>query len=178
MTTDKTISSKGKQDHATPDSFMKYINQMYPTVFDLAADDRNSKCPRWWNEQANSLDQDWARMYSLLEYNSKKHAQYYWLNPPFKRVAPWMEKCADASEAGTRIVTLTLASRGTNWYYEWVKPYALSLVLTKRLKLIGEKDYFTKELMLNIYGTGMIGEGYLDVPKEFTFDKRLGKCTT
>ena len=170
MTKDNTVSSKGKQDYSTPKNFMEYINQMFPCTFDLAADGRNYKCPNYFDKKEDSLIQDWHDMYIMHEFNSKGHAQYFWLNPPYTHVAPWMEKCAKSSQQGTRIVTLTLASRGTKWYHEWVRPYALSLVLTRRLTFKGEKISFTKELMLNIYGTGIIGEGYLNVPKEFTKD--------
>lgn len=168
MTQDKTISSVGAQDRATPWAFMEFVNRMFPICFDLAAHDKNYKHAGFFTEEDNSLEQDWSRLYRGMEFNSKGHANYLWLNPPFKTVTPWMEKCA--GESYCKIVTLTLASRGTNWYHEFVKPFALSLILKNRLTFIGETQPFTKELMLNIYGTGITGEGYLDVPAKFRSD--------
>lgn len=163
---DKTLSSKGDQERSTPWDFIGQVRARWPIVFDLAAKKKNAKHSSYFNKWDNSLEQDWIGLYKKLEYNSKGHIQYLWLNPPFKHVTPWMKKCAITSNLyGVRIVTLTLASRGTTWYHQHVKPYALSLVLRRRLTFIGEKQPFTKELMLNIYDDGITGEGYLDWPE-------------
>jgi len=162
---DKTLSSKGDQERSTPFDFVQQVCDRWPIAFDLAAKKKNAKHLAFFDKKDDSLKQDWSELYKKLEYNSKGHVQYLWLNPPFKNVTPWMRKCADDSHInGVRIVTLTLASRGTTWYHEEVKPFALSLILRRRLTFIGEKQPFTKELMLNIYDRGITGEGYLDWP--------------
>ena len=184
--TSKSVSSKGEQDRGTPKSFIEKVNNLYPLIFDLAASKQNSKCGKnFFSIKENSLNQDWAQLYSQMGGKG-----FFWLNPPFcaptrkcekdckkkkciergfhneidqPGISAWMEKCVLESKNGAKIATLTLATRGTVWYRKWVRPNALSLILGKRIIFEGETTPFTRELMLNIFGTGMTGEGYLDI---------------
>lgn len=136
-----------------------------PLTVDLAASNGQEKAPIWIPPEANSLTVEWAHLY---EGNM-------WLNPPFGRIAPWAQMCM--LEGGhlrhpprkgkiprgvlpDRILFLTPASVGANWFEEYVWGEALVLFLKPRLVFdgmlpnprTGEMDPYPKDLMLSVYG--------------------------
>ena len=163
------VSTESKQDHATPNVFLGAVQQAFgcDLDLDLAATEQNKKCLRFISPEMDSLKQDWK---ALLEAETPEHEFFReshlaaWLNPPFRGVDPWMEKCKTESARGMRIVSLTLASLGTSWYRNHVEGRALSLVLRKRVTFLGQKDPFPKELMIALWGFGLTGFGFWDPP--------------
>ena len=184
MTINKSVSSTSDQDVVTPMWFINRVNEIFPLGFDLAAAGKNNRMlgNNYFHVKDNALSKNWN--HTLDSYCQGK---YGWLNPPFcapkKKCLPdcqkercqkrgwhdiidqpgisvWMQKCVDESNKGAKIVALTLATRGTNWYQKIVRPNSLSLILYKRIAFEGSKDPYTRELQLNIFGSGMKGEGY------------------
>lgn len=114
-------------------------------MFDLAADKDNSKCGScFFSIEDDSLSQKW-RGYGNL-----------WLNPPYADIGPWAEKCAVASAAGAKIFMLVPASVGSNWYMDFVEPYAYVLALNPRLSFDG-KNAYPKDVILACYLHGLTG---------------------
>lgn len=162
------VSTESKQDHATPPVFLGAVQQQFgcKLVLDLAATAANRKCGRFLSIEADSLKQNWK---SLLESGDESEKFFSegdaaWLNPPFRGVDPWVEKCKEESANGCRIVSLTLASMGTGWYQNHVEGRGLSLILRKRMVFLGQKDPFPKELMLTLWGFGLSGLAFWDPP--------------
>ncbi len=56
-----------------------------------------------------------------------------WLNPPFDNIAPWAKKCAEESRKGAKILFLTPASVGANWFSSHVHRLSFVLGLNGRL---------------------------------------------
>ena len=108
--------------------------------FDLAATYDNAVCEQWFDIEHDSLEQDWTQLIGVL-----------WLNPPFGDIPRWAAKCKASAGPGRRILMLTPASIGTNWFAEHVHGTALVLGLNPRLKFIGEKDAYPKDLMLSVW---------------------------
>jgi len=157
-TTDKTVSSKAVQNYETPDYLIKIIEDHFGHIgFDLAADAENTKCSdMWFGVEDDSLAQDWFKVWRESRF------EFLWLNPPFKTVRPWMEKCRDESKKGARILSLTKASIGSAWYREVVAPNAASYILTSRVTFVGCTTCFTQDLMISEWGTGKTGLGFWD----------------
>ena len=131
-----------KQDYETPDEFIEAVERRFGRIeFDLAAHAKNTKHRRFFSKQHNSLEQDWHQLGGLL-----------WLNPEFKYIAPWAEKCKVEAAKGARIALLTPASVGTVWFAEHVHGNALVLGLSPRLTFGGEKTPYPKDLMLSMFG--------------------------
>lgn len=151
----------GVQTRSTPKDLVQTIEQRFGVAFcvDLAADEQNKKCDLYFGEQQNSLTVSWAQWIHDYFQTNPGNNLCAWLNPPFKHVAPWMEKCGHESAKGLRIITLTLASIGSNWYNDFVKPHALSLVLRERVAFEGMDLAFNKDLMVSLWGFGMTGRG-------------------
>ena len=80
-----------------------------------------------------------------------------WLNPPFGRAAPWVEKCALTAPnlAGGRILVLLPASIGSNWLSAHVWGKARVIALSGRITFVGCTAPFPKDCFLLEYpGSG------------------------
>jgi len=164
------VSTESKQDYVTPSVLLGAIQQRFGIQFDLdlAATAENAKCGRFITPEQDSLKQDWK---SILEEGEAEDHKFWresdlaaWLNPPFRGVEPWMEKCREESAKGIKIVSLTLASLGTGWYRDQVEGYAQSFILRKRVTFLGQPTGFPKELMVTLWGFGMTGLSFWDPP--------------
>lgn len=159
------VTTESKQDHATPPLLLHAIEHAFGARFilDLACNSENRKCEAGITHPEDSLKEVWWARLDSARIGLMRPSGDAWLNPPFRGVDPWMEKCKDAS-AQMRIVSLTLASLGTGWYRNHVEGRALSLVLRKRVTFIGQPTPFPKELMITLWGFGLTGFGFWDPP--------------
>ncbi len=157
------VSTESRQDYVTPMDLVDQIAQRFGAAFvlDLAASIENTRCDSFYHLGDNSLDRDWVegiRECGIMDGAGDKAAAY--LNPPFRGVDPWMEKCKVESRRGARIISLTLASLGTGWYRHHVEGEAMSLILRERVVFEGQKDPFPKDLMVTLWGFGLTGLGF------------------
>ena len=135
---------RSKQDYGTPWDFIRAVQRRFGNIdVDLAARRDNAKAPRWIGPARNSLRVCWSRIYLR---------SLGWLNPPFDNIEPWAAKCA--VETGLRIIMLTPASVGTNWFADHVHGRAWVLALSPRLTFEGHEDPFPKDCMLSLFGFG------------------------
>jgi len=136
---------RSRQDYATPPEFIAAVKQrlgIESFVIDLAASADNTKAPLYFDEENDSLAQDWTT-YAWDEW--------CWLNPPFANIAPWAEKCKEAAIAGVRIAFLVPAAVGSNWFRDYVDGWAHVLMLNGRISFDGEGPY-PKDCILCLYG--------------------------
>ncbi len=133
-----------EQSVGTPWDFFRLLDKEFSFTFDLAADSANTKCHLHFNEQDNSLAQDWADIWG-----------WAFLNPPFANIEPWVRKCYEESQRGAKIVALLPASVGSRWFAEWVWGKCELRFLTGRLTFIGHDKPYPKDLMLAIYAKGL-----------------------
>lgn len=138
---------RSEQAVPTPREFLPPVAERFGVItFDLAATPANSVVGGYhfgpgsmWGVDA--LVQSWHRRNGLL-----------WLNPPFETIGPWAAKCREEAAAGATIAMLTPASVGSIWFAEHVHGRALVLGLSPRLKFVGCKHQYPKDLMLSVYG--------------------------
>lgn len=143
MSTGPTINRhKSKQDWATPPEFIEAVEKRFGKIeFDLAASAENTKHTGFYDEERDSLKQDWHKLYGNL-----------WLNPPFSNIAPWAKKCAEEASLGATILFLTPASIGSNWFRDYVHRKAQVLALNGRITFIGAITPYPKDCILSTYG--------------------------
>jgi phage N-6-adenine-methyltransferase len=136
-----------KQDYETPWNLITAIEHKFKTTFgiDLAATEENKKAPFCITEEQDSIKTDWLLYRDRLA----------WLNPPFKRIGPWAEKCAAAARHGMRIVMLTPASVDSLWWSNWVHNQAHVFFLQPRVHFDGACDPFMKPLTLSCYNLNL-----------------------
>lgn len=132
---------KSKQDYATPREFMRAVVSRFGLLsFDLAASPHNTKNPNYFSKEDDSLTKNWHEIRGLL-----------YLNPPFDNIAPWAEKCLLESSRGAKILFLTPASVGSNWFANFVHRKALVLFLQGRISFDGIAPY-PKDCILSCFG--------------------------
>ena len=133
---------KSKQDYGTSKELIAAIERRFGAInFDLAAHAENTKCKNYYNEEQNSLEQDWTKLEGNL-----------WLNPPFKDIAPWAEKCKNSISPNIKILFLVPASIGSNWFADYVIDFSNIYILTPRITFEDCSDPYIKDCILCIYG--------------------------
>lgn len=145
----KQKPGKSKQDYCTPRNFIADVEGRFgPLAVDLAARADNTKAPEFITPERDSLIAPWDSW-------SKVNA---WLNPPFGNIDPWAAKCLKMAplfrEWGGRILLLTPASVGSNWYRDHVHDKARVIFLNGRLTFEGAEDAYPKDCMLTVFGAG------------------------
>jgi hypothetical protein len=82
------------------------------------------------------------------------------LNPPFGTIASeWAPLVARWTRAlpWLRLLMLTPASVGSEWFQSFVHRRALVLALSPRLQFVGADDPYPKDCMLSVFGYGVAG---------------------
>lgn len=158
MAPPKQKRGHSRQDYGTPWEFITAVVARFGEfVCDLAANASNAKCKFYFSEANDSLVRPWAEMFP---------GGNLWLNPEFRDIAPWAEKCAlEAPRRRGRILLLTPASIGTDWFARHVHGKALVLGLSPRMTFegtppnpkTGKVDPYPKDLMLSVFGQGYCG---------------------
>jgi len=103
-------SSKEVDDRALPLEDFAPLNDRFRFTIDVAASEQNKKCERYFDEQANGLEQSWA-------------GERVYANPPFSRVRPWIDKAW--SERDSEIIVMLLPANRTEqtWWMQGIEPY-------------------------------------------------------
>lgn len=130
------VSSASNQRYRTPPDFLAAVVRRFgPLAHDLAAEASSAVAPRWFGPGSPLAEDSLVTPWDDLEGN-------LWLNPPFKRITPWVVKCYHAGVCRVkrpptqRIFLLVPASVGTNWYQDMVHGSALVLFLRGRLSFL------------------------------------------
>lgn len=88
-------------------------------TLDIAADDANTKCCRYFTEKESALDDaDWS------EPDGSPARAFG--NPPLKDLGPWVAKAhSEVEEGNAEVVVLLLPVRtGSGWFHDYCLPYA------------------------------------------------------
>ena len=145
MVEPKNNRGKSEQSVETPDDFIRAVEERFGHIsFDLAAEESNQKAKRWegmwYGEGEDSLKQDWTKHNGLL-----------WLNPEFGNIRPWAKKCVESMDNGRLILMLTPLSSSC-WATEFCHQHAHVIGLNGRIKFVGHKWFFPKDLILSVFG--------------------------
>jgi hypothetical protein len=99
------------QNIETPISFVCAVEKFFNIKFDvdLAASSYNKKAPNYFDESTNSLSIAWPL------------GGYCWLNPPFKRLTLWVNKCSEQVDRGCHIFSIWPLSGDSNQIISWKK---------------------------------------------------------
>lgn len=159
MTMPAQKPNRSRQDFATPLDFLDAVRARFGAIaWDLAANASNctANAPRNYYGPGSaagedSLVQDWSKLSGTL-----------FLNPPFGDIATWAEKAhaswravqADPARRHRhdwRLLLLTPASVGANWFARNVHGAACVLAISPRLTFGSETQPYPKDLILSVY---------------------------
>lgn len=134
---------RSEQAVSTPWEFIRAVEARFgPIAVDLAATDENTKGPRWITPEQDTFTADWYRMLD---------GGLGWLNPEFDPMKKWVQKCANEVGKGAEFLVLSPASVGSNWFWDYVQPFATVYCVTPRLIFEGSSDPYPKDLILSHY---------------------------
>lgn len=126
----------------TPPELLAAVEKRFgPLAWDLAATADNAVAPNYITPEEDSLSKNWGQLVGTL-----------WCNPPFANIEPWVQKAATSRIRG-RVLMLLPAGVGTRWFRRWVVRFADVFILTRRVKFVGQKYVFPKDLLLLDYPT-------------------------
>jgi len=131
-----------RQDWRTPPALFEALNREFRFNLDGAADEDSALCSRYYTEYSDALKQPWHR-------DSGGGAIF--LNPPYAKLGPWVEKAYQESRKGATVVMLLPASTGARWFHEVVQPHAEIRFLQGRLKFEGAKHPATFDSMVIVF---------------------------
>lgn len=142
---------KSRQDLATPREFLDAVERRFGNIsLDLAANRENHVCPNWHGpggDRENTFDAYWSRLYGNL-----------WLNPEFEHTPKYARKMAlECKNRDAFSFLLAPASVGSNWFNDYVASESYVLFLTDRITFVGESKKYPKDLILAVYGFGLVG---------------------
>jgi phage N-6-adenine-methyltransferase len=153
MTMPEQKPGRSEQTVCTPPEFLDAVRRRLGIDefdCDLAADETNTVVPeKFYTEQDDALVQPWKFAWS---------EGWNWCNPPYADIGPWVEKAQmEAYVHGTNTAMLVPASSGSNWWMHWVDGKAYVTFLNPRIKFVGHKTPYPKDLALLLYAPFLHG---------------------
>jgi phage N-6-adenine-methyltransferase len=123
-----------KQQYATPWSFIDWVidEVLVPRGrgffgIDVCASQDNAKAASWYDEEGNGLDAGWT---------NPQHGPA-WCNPPFRDVAPWLDKArTEADEYGVMSCVLTHMDHSTEWFSEGMAMASECILVNPRINFV------------------------------------------
>jgi hypothetical protein len=127
---------QSEQAVSTPWEFIRAVERKFgPIAVDLAANDENAKARIFISPEIDTFKQDWTKWLQ---------GGLGWLNPEFDPMVVSVEKCAIEQQRGAELLTLSPASVSTNWFWDYVQPYATVITLTPRIAFVGSHKLYKK----------------------------------
>lgn len=127
-----------RQDWRTPRWLFDQLNAEFRFDFDAAASAENRLCVLYMTEELDALMHPWAPLSTFV-------------NPPYAKLYPWVQKAYDESRKGATVVMLLPASTDTKWFHEIVQPHAEVRFLRGRLRFEGAEHPATFASMIVIF---------------------------
>lgn len=132
------LFTSNTDDWATPSDFFAKLNSIFEFQLDVAADEHNAKCTRFFTKEDNGLLQTWSRR--------------NWMNPPYGRtIIDWVKKADYEAEQGNLTVALLPARVDTKWYHDYCSKWHC-VFLKGRLKFGDGKNPAPFPSMLVYFG--------------------------
>lgn len=101
---------------ATPQFVFDHLNREFNFAMDLAASSMNAKCPFYFDEKADALTKPWP-------------AVPCWLNPPYSKIGPWVEKAAAEHLRGATVCMLVPADPSVEWFRAaWLSAHEMRFI--------------------------------------------------
>lgn len=131
-----------RQDWETPASVFSPLHVEFRFTLDAAANETNTKAPKFFNAEDDGLTQDWG-------------TNHVWLNPPYgegsARISSWVAKAHAASLLGATVVMLIPARTNTNWFHDFCLKYGEVRFIRGRPKFGGAAHGLPQPLCIVIF---------------------------
>jgi phage N-6-adenine-methyltransferase len=141
--------SSGQDCWATPPQFFERLAGRFDFKLDACAQEWSAKCAEWYSEQDDGLALPWQ--------------SWTWCNPPYSRVADWLQKAHREATLGNSSVILMFARTDTRAFHQWALNASEIVFLKGRLKFIDPATHqpgmtAPSPSMLVIFEAGKLGD--------------------
>lgn len=119
------MKPKGQDCYSTPDYIYNHYYDIFNFNLDVAADNENAKCLRYFTEEDNALEQDW---YGRV-----------WCNPPFSLKAKFAKKAHEQivnKNISVCIMILPLNSISASYFHDFIEGKYHYQILQNRISFI------------------------------------------
>ena len=121
------ITSRKSDEWYTPMSIFRQLSSEFgPFDLDPCATKENAKCETYYSISDDGLSREWFGK--------------VFVNPPYSKIALWVEKCWSWSMAGVLVVALLPARTDTKWFHQYVQGNAEVRFIKGRLKFGGSNN--------------------------------------
>lgn len=120
-----------RQCWQTPQDFFDLLDSEFNFDVDVAADENNSKCRAYIDEEDDGLRRPWFRLVGYLNCA--------WCNPPYANPMPWVIAAHENTEAvwGSVAVLLLNHDASTKWYsYALEHASEIRILTGKRIQFV------------------------------------------
>lgn len=124
----QVMFSHASDEWATPLSIFTPLHEEFGFTLDVAAGPKNFKCPRYFSQEDNALEQSWA-------------GETCWMNPPYSLVKAFLAKAVVEVEndPSTTVVGLLPSRTDTKWFHTYCYGVASEIRFLKgRVKFISD----------------------------------------
>lgn len=101
-------ANRAVDDRATTAEVFDPLDDVYSFTVDVAADEHNTKCVRFFDRGTDGLAQSWA-------------GERVWCNPPYSDIAPWVRKAWAETEADVVVMLLPANRTEQAWWQDLVE---------------------------------------------------------
>lgn len=100
----ETLFSHKSDVWATPQKFFDELDNEFDFDLDVAADENNHKCEKYYTMKDDGLTQNWG-------------GHRVFCNPPYSEIAKWVEKAFYETKQDNTLVVMLLPSRTDTKYF-------------------------------------------------------------
>ena len=137
----RVLFSSSTDQWETPEYVFDELDREFNFTLDVAADERNKKCEKFFSKEDDGLSQEWSGT--------------VWCNPPYGRqIGKWVKK---ASEAKGTVVMLIPARTDTKWFHDYILGKADIRFIRGRLKFGGAKNGAPFPSMVVVFNKARVG---------------------
>ena len=139
MKNKQALYTSKSDEWATPQSLFDELNAEFGFNLDPCATKENAKCERFYTAECNGLAQNWG-------------GYRVFCNPPYSKIAKWVEKCyREGHKDDTTVVLLIPARTDTKYFHNYILHRSEIRFIKGRLKFGDGKGTAPFPSMVVIY---------------------------
>ena len=125
MKTDIVYSRKS-DEWATPQDLFDQLDKEFHFTLDPCASAANHKCETFFTKEDDGLSKKWGGGGAFC-------------NPPYSRIAKWVQKAFKEAKDGTTVVMLIPSRTDTRWFHDYIYGKHEIRFIKGRIKFEGAK---------------------------------------
>lgn len=167
------MTDQRRQEWSTPDDFMMWVRHNVLPLYgqerfalDLCATEDNRKAPWFIGPPGTGQCVGLVGIDALIPHPEIRVDGLdgaAWCNPGYKKIAPWIDVCADFARRGMVVLLLTHAQHSTAWHRQAMRTATSLWFINPRINFVPaegiEPSSNSKDSLLWVFCPGDLGHG-------------------